>query len=467
MLLGLLLAVGLQSAAPTATPPERLALERELAAAVSESAMQARVRALVALGPRMGGTESGHRAAAAREKLLRDGGLDVRVLEDGERWCHAEKRFSVRAKRAGEAQTLELARAWPWGYSPSGRGRLTLELNPKTDGAWLTERFAVKRDGPTPRIALVDGHTTRDGSHPVVNHLKAGDANPTIVFGLARDEGRTLRDWIAAGATVEVEYELEAEIKKSRARTVVARLPGANAKDAWKDDYLLFCAHGDSDAGGPGADDNASGEAVVIEIACAWAQAIREKKLPPPPHEIRFAIWGSEIASTREYLAARVPSEGALLGVINYDQAGFGSGADQLNLEPDDVPANVALVRTLLALLADHKGSPGFPERWATNKSLGGTDSYVFSGSKYCRENARPALTMFTSAWGEPEDHPRTPGMPGESWRERDKVSVDYDNYYHSAGDTPENTTDKEPWNMGWCARVGWLGALRYLEAAK
>ena len=54
--------------------------------------------------------------------------------------------------------------------------------------------------------------------------------------------------------------------------------------------------------------------------------------------------------------------------------------------------------------------------------------------------------------------------MPGESWSDRDVVSVDYDAYYHSAGDTPENTTDKEPWNMGWCARSALLGARRYLE---
>ncbi len=53
--------------------------------------------------------------------------------------------------------------------------------------------------------------------------------------------------------------------------------------------------------------------------------------------------------------------------------------------------------------------------------------------------------------------------MPGESWTDRDLVNVDYDNYYHSAGDTPENTVDKEPFNMGWCARIGMIGARRWL----
>ena len=71
---------------------------------------------------------------------------------------------------------------------------------------------------------------------------------------------------------------------------------------------------------------------------------------------------------------------------------------------------------------------------------------------------------MFTSAWGSPDEHDRTEGMPGESWTERDRVAIDYDRHYHSAGDTPENTTDLEPENMGWCARVGLLTALRWLD---
>ena len=105
-----------------------------------------------------------------------------------------------------------------------------------------------------------------------------------------------------------------------------------------------------------------------------------------------------------------------------------------------------------------------FPLHWSTNKSLDGTDSYVFSGSSLFRERGLPAVTVFASAWGAPAEHPRTQGMQGESWRQRELVSVDYDVHYHSAGDTPENTTDREPWNMAWCARVAMLGTWRYLN---
>ena len=170
-----------------------------------------------------------------------------------------------------------------------------------------------------------------------------------------------------------------------------------------------------------------------------------------------------------------LPAEGALGAevLLELGEGDFGLLIGQVpaerlkgwvdELEPDDVAGNVAFIEAAGRVLRDRAGTAGFPERWATNKSLGGTDSYVFSGSRRFRDGGLPAVTMYTSAWGRPDEHPRTPGMPGESWRDRDRVEIDYDRFYHSAGDTPENTTDREPENMGWCARVGLQSALDYL----
>lgn len=458
----------LQAAAPTPASPARpdLEVERAIAALVDPARAQMRVRELVALGPRMGGTRSGDAAAAYRARAFADLGLDARVVDDPERDAYQPLSWRVVARRRSEpVAELALDRAWPWFGSASGRGTLALSLVAGEGAALLT----AKPPGgvPQPPLILITGSTNLDGSYPIVHSLKDGARGAW--FGISTAEGRALAGWLDAGAAVEVEYSLEAESRRAPVKTVVARLAGAgDAGEPWTADYLLFCAHGDSDSGGPGADDNASGEATLLEIAAAWKRAVDARLTAPPAREVRFAIWGSEIFSTREYLKRRVPAEGALLGVINYDQAGFGSGADQLNVEPDDLAANAELVRALCGVLRDHAPAeatkPGdFPARWATNKSLGGTDSYVFSNSKYFREGARPAVTVFTSAWGEPAEHAKTAGQAGESWSDRDVVSVDFDLYYHSAGDTPENTTDLEPWNMAWCARVGLLGARRFL----
>ncbi len=443
---------------PAPPSPDRTG-EVELARLVDEQRMTARVHELVRLGPRMGGTRSGERAVELRTRVFRAMGLSVERVIGPERWCHEEDSFSVRAHIDGEAFTLE--HAWPFGFSPSARGRARVVLEPEPDACLLTERSPTRRGRSEDLLVhLVDGHTTPDGTWPQARAIRRGHPHP--VFGISRGEGARLREAVLAGGLVEVEFELESTIVESRSITVVATLA---AREGAPPGYLLFCAHGDSDSGGPGANDNGSGEAIVEEIARVWALSVEEGRVPAPPREVRFAVWGTEIASTRDFLKNVAADGGPLLGVVNYDQSGFGSGAEQLNVEPDDLPANEAFVRLLVEVLTDHAGEPGFPPRWATNKSLGGTDSYVFSGSETFRTDSRPAVTIFTSAWDRAALHPRTPGMPGESWSDRDVVSVDYDNFYHSAGDLPENTTDREPWNMGWCARLGLLGAMRWLDA--
>jgi hypothetical protein len=446
----------------------RVASERRVAARIDGERAQRRVRELVALGPRMGGTPSGDAAAEYVAEQLRACGLDVRVVDDPEKDAWQPTKWKLVARRRDSGEEFVLERAWPWTHSTPGRGKLALALEARGDAAWLTTKVA-RGPSATP-LVIVDGATNIDGEYPVVSSLRAGATQ--ACFGVSKPEGARLREWLAAGAEVEVEYELEAVARRARPKTVLARLRGANsaADGTWSAEHFLFCAHGDSDSGGPGADDNASGVVTLLEIAQAWSASIKAREFAPPAREVRFAIWGSEISSTREHLGARIPAEGACLGVLNYDQAGFGSGADQLNLEPDDLPANRALIECALGVLREHapaaSDKPGdFPARWATNRSLGGTDSYVFSGSEYFKSNARPALTLFSSAWGSPAEHKRTADMPGESWREREKVSVDYDAYYHSSGDTPANTTDKEPWNMAWCARIGLLTVARYVAS--
>lgn len=435
--------------------------ERALLARVSEERAQATVRTLVGFGPRMGGTRSGSEAAGWLLERFRAAGLTAEHVAGEPAWRHSESTWSVRAHVEGQVEPLVLARAWPWGYSPSAAGRAALSLEPAPGQVWLSARRSRARDRAlAPAAVLIDGATTLDGSYPVVHHLPEGPDNPSPVFGLSRDEGARLRALLEAGRKVEIEFALEATIERATALTTVARLA---PREGAPPGHLLFCAHGDSDAGGPGANDNGSGEAIVLEIASAWSEAVRAGALPAPPREVRFAILGTEIESSRDLLA-RSQDDGPILGVINFDQAGYGTGADQLNVEPDDLPANRELVLLIAGVLRDYAGRAGLPERWATNKSLGGTDSYVYSRSELFREHGRPAVTVYTSAWGRPAEYPRTPDMPGESWNDGDVVHVDYDNFYHSAGDTPENTTDTEPWNMGWCARVGLVAGVRWLD---
>lgn len=436
-----------------------LEAERSIARHVDRTRARDVVRAFVALGARMGGTASGERSAKLLEATFAEIGLPTTRHVARKTWCHEETGWEL-SVRIDEEEPYTIERAWPLGFSPAGSGSHPLALESDPERALLTGRFrGTRRKATPPALVLDDGRTSFDGAWPTCGPHPLGRRAKAPGFAISKPEGARLRAALAAGQSVRVDWELETRITEASPVTVVATIaPRSEALPG----HVLVCAHGDSDSGGPGANDNASGIAIVLEMARAWKAALEAGELTAPPIEVRFAVWGKEIHSTADYLRSELGKD--VVAVLNFDQAGFGSTGQRLHVEPDDLPANAAFVRVCARVLADHAGQPGFPERWATNKSLGGTDSYVFSGNKRFRADELPAVTMFTSAWGSPDEQPRTTGMPGESWRERDRVEMDYDVHYHSAGDTPENTTDKEPENMGWCARVGLISILRWLD---
>lgn len=442
---------------PTSPSFDDASVEQALFTRVSEERAVQRVRQLAAIGPRMGGTESGERAADYLLRQFSAHGLVAEIVEDSPTWAHQEDFWRVTAtSQSGES--LELERAWPYGFSPASSGELPLRLEPEKESALLLDRMPRRRaaDYDWPGIVLIDGYATEGGEYAKIRPIRRSSERP--VFGISTSEGTWLRERVEEGVTIT--WDLQATIAESPPRTVIAKIPAAEQN---REGYFLFCAHGDSDAGGPGANDNASGEAIVLEIASAWGTALRAKAAPLPPFEIRFAIWGSEIHSTRDFLDRAKENGDKILGVLNYDQSGFGSTMNALFIEPDDLPANRELVLEIAAVLEEYAGTEGFPERWVTNGSQGGTDSYVFSSDRSFRENLIPSVTLYASAWDRLGELERTDGMPGESWNDGDEVRIDYDVYYHSAGDTPENTTDKEPFNMGWSARVGLVACWRWL----
>ena len=435
-----------------------LAAERALAATVSETRMVETVRRLVGFGTRMYGTPSNHEAAAWLASSFREAGLQVVVRQDTPRAWYLPVSWEVRAfAGAAGGGALTLKTAWPSSGSPSAKGEGPLSAQAAPGAVCLSSA------NPTPEASagcvavLFDGGRASASGFPGVNRLRGSWTVP--VFAIAAREAAPLRERLASGEKIRVSFALEAKSGTDAAHTVVATLPG---KDHSK--YVLFCAHGDSDSGGPGADDNASGVAVVLEIARAAAAAVRSGKVPQPAWDLRFAAWGGEMSSTREYVAAMPQDPSRLQAVFNYDQAGFGSSKNALYVEPDDIAANATLVTVVRAVMKDHLGSAGFPEHAASIRHQGGTDSYVFQNTRTEGAAIYPAVTIYTSAWDRENQLPVTEGFPPLNWYPDEKpgmVTVDGDAFYHSVGDTPANTTDTEPFNMGWCARVGLLSALR------
>ena len=446
--------------APPASP--NAAAERKLAATVSEARMVETVRRLVAFGTRMYGTPSNHEAAAWLSSHFREAGLEVQVRQDTPRDWYQPVSWEIRAASdtAGAAPTA-LKTTWPSSGAPSSKGEGLLSIDAAPGAVCLV------KGNPTPETTtgcvavLFDGRAAASG-WPMVGRSRGTWTIP--VFAVSPRESTPLRERVTAGEKIRVTFALEAKTGNGPADTIVATLPG---KDRSR--YILFCAHGDSDSGGPGANDNASGVAIVLEIARAAAAAIKSGAMPAPAWDLRFASWGGEIASTREYLAAMEKDASKLQAVFNYDQSGFGASKDALYVEPDDIPANTSIITIARDVMTAHIGQAGFPSHAASVKSQGGTDSYVFQ-PRTAGATIYPSITLYTSAWDRERAQPVTEGFPPINWYPNEKpgmVTVDGDPFYHSVGDTPANTTDTEPSNMGWCARVGLLSAMRVMSAAK
>ena len=392
------------------------------------------VEALSQLGDRAGGTPSGHASAAWVARRLRGLNLSPVVTEDPERWTYEGRAVQLTATAdAGRPseESIELSHAVQFLFSPSSAGEASLAAGLPTTGAYLGARVprSTETGQLSPSLILIDSGQT----WPRERALKAGPVNLTPTISIGQQEGDWIRSCMAEGRELRMAWDLKASIYKARARTVTASL---KAREGAPDGFFLIVAHGDSAGGGEGVNGNASGVAVLLEVARAWSAAVREGAIPAPAREVRFAIWGSSVHSASAWMREhRRSSESPLLGVLNLQNLGLSSAGHRLQMEPDDRPANTPFISHACAELTRARGRGGIPERWATNRSRGDRNLGPFHGAPNGGAKAPPAITLYAAGSWEPEELRRTPGRPGESWTDRGLVSIPADPVIHSRGD--------------------------------
>jgi Peptidase family M28/PA domain len=125
--------------------------------------------------------------------------------------------------------------------------------------------------------------------------------------------GSTLERSAQAGST-QVRIAVSVATRRARAANVIAELPGRRAG------AVLLGAHLDSVANGPGINDNASGSALVLEIA-RQARRLRLR----PARALRFAFWGAEevgLVGSAAYASELTAPRRQLAAVLNFDMVG-------------------------------------------------------------------------------------------------------------------------------------------------
>lgn len=450
--------------------------ELEFSRAVSQQRLQKDVRILVGFGNRQGGTASGDKAAAYFLREFKRMGLETEVLDDPERLTFTNVRWTLEVVSPRRLRG-PLQHAWLAGFSPTSKKRTIRLVFVRSEGdvtksnvdsaavlvdldnsARLYTRLADK--GAVCLLTWAEPASKAYLDCAFIQNLPARDDNPIPVFDISRKAARSLSKRLGEGERVLVKIATETEIRKGKSKSVVAALAGKSKK------YFIVCAHGDSDSGGPGADDNASGDAGVLELARVFSSMRHHRLIPVPDSSIKFIVWGSEYASTEQYVRSHSSELQDIVGVLNFDEIGTGASRNCLYFEGNDQRVNRNMLTVLQKVGEDYVGKKSFWHEATTNPSQGGTDSYVFLPHYLDRLGVPlaeiPSVTIYTAAWNEPKVLFQPKEWRTKAWKgPRDSVYIDYSLYYHSSMDIPATTTDRKPFDMSWGVKAVGIALLR------
>ena len=113
-------------------------------------------------------------------------------------------------------------------------------------------------------------------------------------FALKQGDGIKMKHWLEEGKTVRVKAKVEAKLYTGKLQVLSALIPGEDkSKEVWLAAHLCH-PH-------PGANDNASGSAALMEILRTLSQLFKEEKIPKPVYSIRF-LWIPEWSGTIQFI---------------------------------------------------------------------------------------------------------------------------------------------------------------------
>ncbi len=150
-------------------------------------------------------------------------------------------------------------------------------------------------------------------------HLDAFAPRPAFAFMVSPRQARTYQRRLADGERVLLRAEVDAGRQPGFYEIATGTVPGSDP-DLNRQEIVFSCH---LDHPNPGANDNASGCAAILEIARTYTTLIRAKALPPPRRTIRF-IWPAEIEGTLALLVARPEITRNIKAAIHLDMVGGG-----------------------------------------------------------------------------------------------------------------------------------------------
>jgi hypothetical protein len=261
---------------------------------------------------------------------------------------------------------------------------------------------------------------------------RRGGVGDGFGFGLSLRQFSELRDLLEAGVRVVVRAHVRTRYVPYRMNVISAAIPGTDPEAG----ELLHVAHAFERIATPGANDNCTGVATILEIGRTLATLIEQGELEQPRRTIRF-LWVDELSGSRAFMYANPELQDRLLATINYDMTGADLELTDsylgLKMTPDSRPSYLNdLIGNLLMFVdqSDIRTQTGnnAPFNYRLIPFIGGSDHLVFLDA----------------------------GIPAVQFRHWT------DNFYHSSGDIAEMA---DPTEMKRIAFTGAAG-LYYLANA-
>lgn len=245
-------------------------------------------------------------------------------------------------------------------------------------------------------------------------------SDPTFAFMVSPARAAAWRERLRRGETVRLRGRVEAGRTPGEYRIPTAIIPG---RDPGRE--IVYSCHLDHPS--PGANDNASGCAGILEVARTLSRLVAEGRLPQPRRTIRF-IWPCEVECTISLLNARPEFAARTLATLHLDMIGGDTEKTQSILRVEGAPPSLASFADDVAFAI---------ARWVNAQSLEYADTGAAEWPLTDPEGRKRPLQAKVGGFSEGSDH--------EVWAEGSwRVPVIYiadwpDRYIHTQRDVPAN----------------------------
>jgi aminopeptidase YwaD len=286
--------------------------------------------------------------------------------------------------------------------------------------------LAVDRFGAAGIISYAQNQPTawsrEDESLVRWGHLDSFSPRRTFAFMVSLKQARTFQTRLTAGETVRLQASVKAQRHAGEYEIATASIAGADP--ALAQQQIAFTCHLDHPR--PGANDNASGCATILEVARTYARLIAQGKLERPRRTLRF-FWPPEIEGSTIVLNARPDLAKAIIADIHMDMVGGGprtKAVFHVTRSPASLPNFVNDVAEAFAAFVNAESDSFAAGRGARYPMIAASGEKQALLAQVKEFDAGSDHVVFT------DSSFRIPTIYMNDWPDR---------YIHTTGDLPEN----------------------------